>query len=173
MKRKTIFLLLAVALLSSAALASGVFQNAHGTISISDSGIVSRGSQLVVCNKLMARRGGALGSVSFVAGPLLTGSLQAGGTFSADGSSFAIVGQCKKDEPRGVVFIGTFEGPITWTLVSQAGEKLTFNLTGFIKGTNRKGNKVNGTTTQMIVTTRDQLDQNVGHIDAGFVMFGT
>ncbi len=172
MKRTTVLLLLAGALLSTVAWANSGFKNERGTIWISDSGIVSRGSQLVFCNGLFSHPGGSLGSVSFVAGPLLAGSLQSGGIFSADGSSFTVIGRCKKeDEPRGVVFSGTFEGTIAWTLVSETGEKLTFTLSGVIKGTNRKGHKVHGITTQVIVTTKDQLSQGIGHIAAGEVFF--
>ena len=174
MKRMSVLLLLAGALLSTVASANSGFKNERGTIWISGSGIVSKGSQLVFCNGFMSPPGGSLGSLSFVAGALLSGSLQAGGTFSADGSSLTVTGWCKKkDEPRGVIFVGTFDGPILWTLVSQTGQKLTFILSGSIRGTNRRGRRVNGITTQVIVTTVDQLAQGIGHIEEGVVEFGT
>lgn len=175
MKRMSLLLMLAGILLSTVAWPdSSSLGNERGTIWISNSGIVSRGSQLVLCDGLIPRPGESLGSVSFVIGPLLSGSPQEGGTFSSDGSSFTVIGRCKKqDEPRGIVFQGTFEGSITWTLLSQDGEKLTFSLTGFIRGTNSRGKRVNGTVTQTIVTTRDQLAQGIGHIAEGTVYFGT
>ena len=172
MKRMTVLALLVGTLLSSEAWANSGFKNERGTIWISDSGIVSRGSQLVFCNGFEARPGGSLGSLSFVAGALLNGSLQEGGLFSDEGSSFTVIGRCKENEPRGVIFVGSFRGPIAWTLVSEAGEKLTYILSGIIKGTNRRGRKVRCTTTQVIVTTKEQLAQGIGHIAEGEVFFG-
>ncbi|MGA9640110.1 MAG: hypothetical protein WBQ72_01835 [Terriglobales bacterium] len=175
MKRTSIYLLLCGVLLCTVAWAeSGVMENKYGTILISDAGIVSHGSQLFFCNGLMAEKGNSLGSVSFAVGPLLNGSIRSGGTFSADGSSLTITGLCKKkDEPRGVVFIGSFEGDVTWSLVNVVGQELTFSLSGTVKGTNRRGKKVRAAVVQTIVTTIDQLAQSVGHIKAGIVMFGT
>jgi len=170
MKRITVLLALAWALLSTAAWANERdLENERGTIWISDSGVVSRGSQLVECDRIEAGPGKSLGSLSFVAGALLSGSVEAGGTFSATGSSFTVIGRCKKNRPKGVIFSGSFEDPITWTLASQTGEKLVFYLTGFIRGTNHKGNKVSGITFQMIVTTRQQLARGIGHIASGVV----
>ena len=172
MKRMTVLVLLASALLSSVAWAGGSgFENRRGTVSISNSGIVSKGSQLVVCDGWLARQ--SFGSVSFVAGVLTSGTLRGGGTFSATGSSFTVIGRCKEGEPKGELFSGSFVGPINWLLVSVRGEKLSFTLSGFIRGTNRKGRKVHAMTTQTIVTTKEQLAQGIGHIASGIVVFGT
>ena len=175
MKRITNLVLLVGALLSSLAWGiNGNLENERGTIWISDAGIVSRGSQLVFCDGLVPRPGGSLGSLSFVVGPLLSGSLETGGTFSSSGSSFTVIGRCgKKDESRGVVFQGVFEGELMWTLVSAAGQELTFELSGLIRGTNRRGRKVGGQTSQIIVTTKDQLAKGIGHILSGAVVWNT
>ena len=77
MKRMSLLLMLAGILLSTVAWPdSSSLGNERGTIWISNSGIVSRGSQLVLCDGLIPRPGESLGSVSFVIGPLLSGSPQ-------------------------------------------------------------------------------------------------
>jgi len=62
---------------------------------------------------------------------------------------------------------GAFVGPITWTLVSQTGQRLTFQLTGGLAGTNGNGNTVSGTTTQTFHTTVAQLQNGIVHITSG------
>lgn len=174
MKRMTVLVLLAGALLSSAAWGRGrSLENKYGTISISDSGIVSKGSELVACGGLQSRPGNSLGSLNFMTGVLTSGGIETGGTFSSTDSSFTVIGRCKEGQREGVIFQGSFEGVIAWTLVSQMGEKLTFVLSGFVKGTNRKGNKVHASMTQIIVTTRAQLAKGIGHISIGTVEYPT
>jgi hypothetical protein len=171
MKRKTVLVLLAGALMTSAAW--GQFWNKDGTIAISNSGIVSKGSELDQCFGVIAGKGHSLGTVSFVAGALASGSLEAGGTFAATGSSFMIFGVCKKLKHRGVLFSGRFQGPITWTLVSENRQKMVFVLNGHMIGINHKGHKIGANMTQTIVTTKEQLAQGIGHIVVGLVVLDT
>ncbi|MGA2002421.1 MAG: hypothetical protein ABSG70_03510 [Terriglobales bacterium] len=169
MKRMTVAVLLVWALLSSVAWA-GDCQNEHGTVSISDAGIATTGSELVDYNKFGAPKGHSLGSVIFWTGVLVNGSVQSGGTFSATGSSLTVIGNGDYGVPKGVIFSGSFEGPVTWTLVSQTHSKLVFVLAGHVIGINRKGRKVGANTTQTIVTTKGQLAQGVGHIMYGVLV---
>jgi hypothetical protein len=163
MRRVVVLALLALAL-PMAAWADGiVLTNDFGSISISSAGIASVGSQLKSFNGITAPPGHSLGSVSFTTGALSSGSIAAGGTFSATGSSFLVTGTGKYGEPKGTIFSGTFVGPITWTLTSGPGVKnLTYTLSGTIEGMLYDGRMVTGTTTQTIYTVNGQLTQEIG-----------
>lgn len=167
MKRIVVVALLALALPSVAWAGVNELENRYGTVSMSPAGIVSKGSEIVECNGIQPPRGHSFGSLSFSTGALTSGSLRSGGTFSATGSSFTAIGRCKEGEPRGVILSGSFVGTITWTLVSEVGQKLVFSLDGRIRWINHKGRKVSGTTTQTIVTTKGQLAKDIGHIQIG------
>jgi hypothetical protein len=170
MRRVVVLALLALAVaLPTAAWADGiVLTNQFGSVTATSAGIISRQSQLTSFNGIVAPAGHALGSVSFGTGALISGSLAAGGTFSATGSYFTVIGRGNYGEPKGTIFSGTFVGPITWTLTSPAGQKnLTYSLTGTITGTLYDGRTVTGTTTQNMFTVGPQLAQGIGHIRAG------
>lgn len=168
MRRVVVLALLALAL-PMAAWADGiVLTNQYGSISASTSGITSINSQLTSFNGVVAPAGHALGSVSFSTGALVSGSLAAGGVFSSTGSSFVVIGKGNYGQPKGVIFSGTFVGPIVWTLTSAPGVKnLTYSLSGTIQGMLYDGRVVTGTTTQNIFTVQGQLAQGVGHIRVG------
>jgi hypothetical protein len=167
MRRVLVLALLALAL-PIAAWADGIdLTNQFGSISITNSGIVSTGSQLETFNGITAPKGHSLGSVSFSTGALISGSIAGGGTFSSTGSTFVVIGKGNYGQPKGTIFSGSFVGPITWTLVSQVGQKLTFTLTGDIQGTLYDGRTVSGTTTQTFYTVPGQLAKGIGHISLG------
>jgi hypothetical protein len=168
MRRVVVLALLALAL-PMAAWADGIdLTNEYGSLSISSSGISSRGSELKSFNGITAPAGHSLGSVSFTTGALASGSIRYGGTFSASGSSFIVTGVGKYGEPKGTIFSGSFVGPIIWTLTSGPGvQNLTYTLTGTIQGMLYDGRMVTGTTTQNIYTVNGQLAQNIGHIRLG------
>jgi len=139
--------------------------NRFGTISISTSGITSMGSQLSQFNAI--NPGHSLGSVMFSTGALLSGSILTGATFSNIGSMFEVIGKGNFGQPKGVIFDGAFVGPILWTLVSQSGARLVFQLTGDISGQLYNGTTVSGSTTQMFHTTSAQLAKGIVHISGG------
>jgi hypothetical protein len=166
MKRIAVLLGLCALLLPMAAWASGIdITNQFGTVTITNAGIVSNGSQLKSYGGLTALSGHALGSVSFSTGALTSGDIWSGGTFSSVGSSFIItsavnVGQLHK----GVIFSGAFVGPISWTVVSHTGTyNYVFALSGTIRGM-LNGRIVTGTTTQTILAYKNQwvLDHRGG-----------
>jgi hypothetical protein len=97
----------------------------------------------------------------------MSGSIQSGGIFSSVGSSFKVVGIGNGGQPKGVIFSGAFTGPITWTLVSQNGQNLTFQLTGTLAGQLYNGTTVRGTTTQTFNTTAAQLAKGIVHLSSG------
>jgi PEP-CTERM motif len=167
MRRVVVLALLALAL-PMAAWADGIdLTNKFGTISISNAGITSKGSELTSFNGIQAQPGHSLGTVSYSTGALLTGSIAAGGTFSDVGSSFDVVGKGNYGEPKGPIFTGSFVGPITWTLVGQTKNKVHYELTGNLSGQLWTGRTVTGSTTQDIYSTPGQLRAGVGHISLG------
>lgn len=167
MRRVIVLALLAIAL-PMAAWADGIdLVNKFGSISISNAGITSVGSQLKQFNGVTASPGHSLGSVSFSTGALTSGSILTGGTFSDVGSSFVVIGKGNEVPHKGTIFSGAFVGPISWTLVAQSGASLTYELSGTIQGTLWNGMFVTGTTTQTIHSTNGQIALGVGHIRFG------
>jgi hypothetical protein len=164
--RRALVLALVSLTLPMAAWADGIdLLNQFGTITISNAGITSKGSQLSQFDGINA--GHSLGSVSFATGALLSGSIQTGGTFSSVGSFFKVFGAGNSGQPKGTIFSGAFVGPIAWTLVSQSGQSLVFELSGALSGVLNNGHMVSGTTTQMFHTTTAQLAKGIVHITSG------
>ena len=129
MRRVFVLALLALAL-PIAAWGNGIdLTNKFGSITISAAGISSHGSQLRSFNGITAAPGHSLGSVSFSTGVCLSGCNGSGipgdsATFSSVGSSFVVTGCCNPAIHHGVIFSGSFVGPITWTLTSPPGAKM-------------------------------------------------
>ena len=168
--RRALFLAVLSLTFSIAARADGIdLINHFGTASISNAGIFSKGSQLAQYNGI--NPGHSLGSVSFGTGALVSGSLQAGGIFSSVGSFFNVVGKGPGGQPKGAIFTGAFVGPISWTLVSQTGQSLIYQLSGTISGMLFNGHIVTGTTTQLFHTTPGQLAKGILHIQSGHTKF--
>ena len=168
MKRIIVLAMLAGALLPMTAWASAIeIINKYGPVSIFNSGIVCKGSELVAFDRIIAPKGHSLGSVSFSTGALATGSLQTGGTFFAFGSSFMVKGKGNYGEPKGVIFVGAFVGPIRWTKISQNGGNLVFLLSGDVDGTMYTGRFIDLATKETIDTTTRQLAKGIGHVSGG------
>jgi hypothetical protein len=166
--RRVVVLALLAMVLPMAAWADGItLTNKYGTISIQDSGIASKGSQLTSFNGITAPPGHSLGTVSYSTGALVSGSIAAGGVFSSAGSTFDVVGKGNFGEPKGPIFTGGFTGNIDWTLVSHVGQTYVFTLSGDLTGQLYNGVMVTGSTTQTITTHPGQLNQGVGHITLG------
>jgi len=170
MKRMVVFAFLVSALLANAAWATDMMKNKYGTITISASGIVTKGSELVYFEGIVPPAKGSLGTVTFTTGDLITGTIEGGGTFSHVDSSFVVVGDGVAGAPKGPIFAGVFDGQIHWTLVSQSGPKLVFKLRGNITGVLYTGEKVSFETIQTITTTVGQLGNGVAHIVSGKVI---
>jgi hypothetical protein len=102
--------------------------------------------------------GGSLGTLSFTTGDLTSGTLAAGGTFSATGSSFSVLNGSYNTVSDGTIFSGAFVGPITWSVVGTCvtGSICTYDLAGNIVGTwNPNGplHGVGGATVQLYFQT--------------------
>jgi PEP-CTERM motif len=148
-------LALALPMVAFASSSSGVdFTNSGGILSGSSAGLSLSGSELIAVNGLngMGLVTGALGSVSFSTGALTSGSLAMGGTFAA-GGSFTIDGNGLGGIPTGQIFSGSFDGPVTLTLITLANGTHEYTLSGTITGTWYNGTTVYGATTQLTVNT--------------------
>jgi hypothetical protein len=152
MKRIVLMAVLALAL-PMAAFANNVdFTNHGGTLSGSSAGLTLSGSELTEVDGLggLGLVQGGLGSLTFTTGALTSGNLTTGGTFAA-GGSFVITGNGTDGVPNGVIFSGSFSGPVTWTEVTTTGPNgsIYYTLTGSVSGTWYNGATVNGATTQI------------------------
>ncbi|MGB8580288.1 MAG: PEP-CTERM sorting domain-containing protein [Candidatus Sulfotelmatobacter sp.] len=158
MKRIVLMALLAMALPMAMFASSSVdFTNSSGVLSGSTAGLTLSGSELIAVNGLggLGLVTGGLGSVSFSTGALLSGgatALQMGGSFAGSGA-FDISGNGTDGIPTGTIFDGSFNGPVTWTLVTLANGTHNYTLTGSIKGTWYNGATVNGATVQLTINT--------------------
>jgi hypothetical protein len=142
--------------------------NHFGNISVSTSGIVSTMSQIKAYNGIVAPSPHALGYVSFGTGAFTGASLKGNGTFSSVGSWFDITGNGNYGAPKGMIFSGAFVGPISWTLTSAPGSnRLTFTLTGNIKGMLYNGHEATGSTTQYFYSSNYQFGKGIGHLIGG------
>jgi hypothetical protein len=148
--------LLALALPIAASAGSSVdFTNSGGTLSGSSDGLTLSGSEMIAVNGLngMGLITGNLGTVSFSTGALMAGgSLQTGGML-AGGGSFVITSNGSNGVPPGVLFNGTFDGPVSWTLVTLANGTHNYTLTGSLTGTWYNGSTVFGATVQLTINT--------------------
>jgi len=175
MRRVLVLALLAMAL-PMAAWADGInIINKFGSINITAAGITLHGSQLAQFNSVVAPTGHSLGSVAFTTGGLTSGSILGGGMFAGGQgvSSFTVIGKGNFGEPKGVIFSGYFDGPVTWTLLSKSGAKLTYQLTGALKGQLWDGRSVTGSTTQTFYSVAGQLKLGIGHLAMGSTHFTT
>jgi len=173
MRRVLLLCSLLALMLPISAWASGInLINNHGSITVSDSGVTSVGSQLMAFNGKTASPGHSLGSVSFATGACLTncggGWATGNSTFSSVGSSFVVIGKGPEVPHKGVIFSGSFVGNITWTFNGKDSQgRLSYTLSGTIMGTLWDGRVVTGTTSQNFFSARAHIMNGVGHIDVG------
>jgi len=159
MKRISWLLLLTMALPMAAFASTIDFTNSGGSLNQwTNYGLKLTDSVLIAVDGLggMGSVTGNLGWVAFSTASLTSGSLQMGGTFGvfgADGGSFEITGDGSNGIPDGVIFTGSFSGPVTWTLVTLANGTHDYTLKGSLSGTLYNGQMVNGLTMQESINT--------------------
>ncbi len=175
MKRVAVLLAVAALMLPLAARADLIIVNRAGVITLLDSGITSKGSNLIQFNNFKSTRPHSLGSVEFSTGALTSGTLLGGGIFSSVGSSFIVTGNGTQGIPKGIIFNGTFVGDITWTLISGLPNKpQVYQLSGEIQGQLYNGRNVTGTTTQTVYIYHNQvIKDHQGNIHIGNSALGT
>ena len=119
--------------------------NYGGTLSGGPGGFALTGSTL---SKVGGIFGSNLGSLSFTTGAFTSGNAQSGGML-APGGTFTIMGNGTNGVPNGVIFSGTFTGPVTWSLVGPAANGNNYYpLSGAIAGSGAVG-----ATVQLTVST--------------------
>jgi hypothetical protein len=151
-------------LLPVVAWADGInLTNQFGTVTISNSGISTIGSELTSWGNIQAPKGHSLGTVSFTTGAFTSGGIWTGGTLSPTGSTFDVVGvglwakTLTGQQSPVALFTGSFVGPISWTMVSHTGKfAYVFTLSGDLYGMMYTGHDVTGNTTQTIVAYQNQ-----------------
>jgi hypothetical protein len=169
---KKLFLLAVLALALPTAMFAGSsvdYTNSGGTLSGSSAGLSLSGSALIAINGLNGGgliTGSNLGSISFSTGALTSGSMQMGGTFAA-GGSFTITGNGTSGVPSGVLFSGSFSGPVTWTMVTLANGTHNYTLTGTLSGTTMGGVSTQGVTVQLTVNTGKGFFNGSTNISSG------
>ena len=151
MKRILLLALICLALPMAAFANSSIdFTNSGGTLSGSSAGLSLSGSEVIAVKGLggLGLVTGNLGTLSFTTGMLMSGSLQSGGTLMA-GGTFVIDGNGTNGIPNGTIFSGTFDAPLTWTMVTLANGTHNYTLTGSITN----GGSVDGATVQLTINT--------------------
>jgi len=163
MKKLILLAVLALALPTAVFANSDIdYTNSGGTLSGSSSGLSLSGSTLIAINSASGLvTGSNLGSVSFTTGALTSGSLQTGGTFTA-GGSFTIT-----DSSNGTMFMGTFSGPVTWTMVTLSNGTHNYTLTGSLSGATGSGFSTVGATVQLTINTGKSFFNGCTRISSG------
>ena len=173
-KKVALLVVLTLALPLAAFAGSNVdFTNSGGTLTGTNSSLTLTGSTLVAVNGLGGGliTGNNLGALSFSTGALSSGSLQMGGTFAA-GGTFSISGNGTDGVPSGVIFSGTFTGPVSWTLVTLANGTHNYTLTGSLSGT-FNGSTIGGVTVQLTINTGKGFFNGSTTISSGDTNFTT
>jgi hypothetical protein len=169
MKKLLLLAVLALALPMAVFADSGVdYTNSGGTLAGSNSGLTLSGSTLIAVKGLNGGgliTGNDLGSVTFATGALISGDLQMGGTF-AGGGSFTITGNGTNGIPNGALFAGTFDGPVSWTLITLANGTHNYTLMGTVSGTAGSYSTV-GVTVQLTINTGKGFFNGSTNISSG------
>lgn len=104
------------------------FNNSGGTLVGGSSGLSLTGSTLSASGA-GGWGGFNLGTLSFSTGSLTSGNASWGGTFSGGGNvTISGIG-------GGVVFSGTFSGPVNWNMTTGIDGTHTYTLSGIVNGT--------------------------------------
>ena len=160
--RRIVLIIALMLACSLAALAdsNAVFKNAGGSVFMSANGVTLSKSKLVEIddpsgNVILPPVTGSnhsLGQLDFSTGALISSSASGHTTtFTyAGGGSFVVTGNGKSGVPKGVIFNGTFSGPVTvvQTTFSKGGPAPSWLLTGNVTGT-YNGQTINGATVQL------------------------
>ncbi|HTS38017.1 MAG TPA: PEP-CTERM sorting domain-containing protein [Candidatus Solibacter sp.] len=169
MKRILMLALLTLALPMAAFASNSVdFTNSGGTLTGTTAGLSLSGSELIAVNGLngLGLVTGNLGGLAFSTGALTSGNLQMGATFDG-GGSFVITGNGTNGIPSGAIFTGTFNGPVTWTLITLANGTHNYTLSGSVSGTWYNGATVFGATVQLTINTGKGFFNGTTSISSG------
>lgn len=170
MKRFALALML---LTGTVATATSVdFSNLGGTLIGTANGLRLATSELTAVIINGVPQTGDLGNIQFDTGSIFHGSLQQGATFRA-GGDFAIVGNASNPLNNGVIFIGSFDSPVVWSLTTLANGTHNYTLTGTVTGQTYKGNTVEGATIQLTINTGKGFFNGTTKISSGNTDFAS
>ena len=133
--------------------------NAGGVVIGNAGGLALAGSTLI---KYGTAVGTNLGSLTFTTGAFTSGDIQNGGTL-APGGNFVITGNGTNGVPNGVIFNGTFSGPVTWSLITLKDGTNQYTLTGALVAMNGEV----GATAQLTVNTGASLFSGSAQLASG------
>ncbi len=158
-KRMACLAFLALALPMAAFANNIALTNAGGVVIGNAGGLALAGSTLI-------QYGGAvgtnLGSVTFITGAFTSGDIEHGGILAA-GGNFVIAGNGTNGVPNGIIFNGTFSGPVTWSLVTLKNGTNQYTLTGALVAMNGEV----GATAQLTVNTGTSLFNGSAQLASG------
>jgi|SRR5215468_6462793 len=164
--RRVVLLAVLVLSLPIAAFADNIdFNASHGTLTGSSSGLQLTGSTLIGITGAFGNPTGNLGAVSFTTGAFISGDVTAGGTLSSAGSSFSVMGNGSNGVPNGVLFSGSFTGPIT--LIESGSGPHNYGLFGVVTGTLSSGGTASGSVVMNFQTGKGWLGEaiTIGSVD--------
>jgi|ERR1700722_7349773 hypothetical protein len=100
-------------------------------------------------------QGTDLGTISFTTGSLIAGgSMTMGGSFNPGAlGSFVITSNGGGGLPSGVLFTGSFTGPVSWQISTLSNGNHQYTLSGTVSGTLYNGTKVTGLSYEVTVST--------------------
>ena len=101
-----------------------------------------------------------LGTINFTTAGLVSGNLQMGGMFAA-GGTFTISTNGSDGLFNGVIFTGTFAGPVFWQEIPLANGTHSYVLSGAVSGTWFNGKSVDGVTIQLTLNTKGFFDESL------------
>lgn len=170
--KRLLWLSLMILTLSAMTFATSVdATNATGTLTGSSTGLSLPGSTLIAIGITGGTTFyGNLGTVSFSTGALTSGNLTSGGTY-AGGGSFVVTGNGTDRIPSGVIFSGSFDGPVTWAVISLSNGTHEYELVGAMSGTWFNGKSVVGATVELAVNTGGGLFNGSANISSGNMNF--
>ena len=160
MGKKVAWLGILMLALPLAAFANSIdLSNAEGVIIGNSGGLALTGSTLTKYGSIV---GTNLGIVTFTTGPFISGDIENGGTLMA-GGNFVIAGNGTNGVPNGVIFNGTFSGPVTWSVLTLADGTHVYTLTGALVAMNGEV----GATAQITVNTGTNLFSGSAQLSSG------
>jgi len=159
-----ISLLGALLLLTGVAIGQSVdFNNFGGTLTGDASGLTASSQVFRITGlKGNSDTGATQATLSFTTGSLIDGSVQTGATFNG-GGSFVIVSSGSAGNPPRTLFSGSFNGPVTWAMITFANGTHSYTLVGSLSGTLAKSLSSNSTVPATGATVQLTLNTGVGY----------
>jgi len=141
------------------------FGNSGGKIFLKGSSLSLSNATLTSFSGLGFNVKGILGTVAFTTGALSSGQLASRGAFAA-GGPFLITSNGSAGLPHGILFSGSFSGPVNWTgsfTQGPNGGRWTYTLSGHIQGKFYNGLAATGATVEFSFDLAKGFQFGIGH----------